>query len=128
MTPVLALFTRLVGQRFAKPAAIGSAILLLIALLSIGKCVYDRHVVATYVDKVQVKASHATDKAADQRAKDTIRNDQNEKELHDAINAAPGGTPSPAAHALSCKRLHKIGRYPASCGPAGPDGKEADSQ
>lgn len=126
MIPLPPSVVTFLAKPFVKPAAIGSVFVLLIALLSLGKCVYDRHVVNSYVAGVQQKAAPATEKAADQRVKDDRANFQNEKELHDAINAAPGGTLSPAAHALACQRLHKAGRHPASCGSDGPNGKEAD--
>lgn len=114
--PFLPLFVSLVGQKAAKPVAIGSFVALLVALLSLGKCAYDASVVDAYKAKVEVKAAPAREKAAERRAADTITNTQNEKDLHNAVNSAPGGALSPAAHALACERLRKAGRTPAACG------------
>jgi hypothetical protein len=123
--PFLPFFASLVGEKAAKPVAIGSAVVLLIALLSLGKCVYDASVVDAYKAKVEAKAAPAREKAADRRAADTITNTKNEKDLHDAVNSAPGGALSPAAHALACERLRKAGRKPAACGPDRGDGAQA---
>ena len=122
---MITLIASIVGEKLARPVAIALGVALIIALLAIGKCSYDRHIVNAYVDQVQRDAAPATSNAAVQRAADTITNARNEKDLHNAIDAAPGGALSPAAHALACERLHKAGRNPASCGPAGGDGKQA---
>ena len=89
----------------------------ILALLAMGKCAYDRSIINDHETRREIAASGAREDAADQRAEDTLTNAANEKELHDAINAAPtGGSVSPAAHALACKRLQRqSGRLPAGC-------------
>lgn len=81
---------------------------------------HDRKVLQREQAKREAAASDARDKAADERVKDAVANTANEKDLHDAIQAAPtGGALSPASHALACERLRKLGRVPAACGPTG---------
>lgn len=127
MIPLLPFFAKLVGDKLARPVAIASGVALLIVLLSVAKCYYDRHIVNAYVNQVQQRAALATKRADEQRAQDAQTNAKNEKDLHNAIDDAPGGALSPAAHALACERLHKAGRDPASCRRAGGDGKQAGS-
>jgi len=102
---------------------------LLIALLGLGKCAYDRSVVNAYKAKVEAAASENREKAGDERLTDERTNSKNEEDLHNAINSAPpSGTISAADHALNCERLRKRGRAPASCGPASSGGTKAGSQ
>lgn len=135
MTPLLIkigslLLPRLLGKeisdRLAKIAGIITLVVALLAALALAKFAYDRSVVAEYEAERQAEASQAREDAADQRADDTIRLTQEEKELHDVIEAAPqGGTLSPAARALACERLRRAGRIPPACGPQGGNGSEA---
>lgn len=86
----------------------------------------DRRAVADYRAKVAAEAADSRDKAADERAADVIRNERNREDLHNVIDSAPGGRLSPAAHALACERLRKLGRVPAACGPESGNGTKAD--
>ncbi len=119
MTPLLALFARLaVPQWLQRPLAYLTAAIAVLALLWLLKGCYDRDVRADYRAKVEAQASDLREKAADERAVDAKVNADNERKLLDAVNQAPkGGELSPAAHALSCQRLRRAGRFPASCGP-----------
>ena len=83
------------------------------------KAIYDASVIEDYEKDRAIEAVDARDEAATGRADDTIKNTIEEKELHDAIDAAPkGGEVSPAARALACERLRKRGGdLPAACGP-----------
>lgn len=101
-------------------------IALAILLFFGGKALYDRSVVNDYKAQQEVKAGKAREAAAETRVEDAIKNAKNEEDLHDAINAAPkGGSLSPAAHALACERLRKLGRVPPACRPASGDGTQA---
>jgi hypothetical protein len=83
------------------------------------KCAYDRSVIDKHEQKIERRAAPATNKAADERATDTINNAKAEEEMHNAIASQPDQPISPTSHALACQRLHRIGKYPASCsGPA----------
>lgn len=99
--------------------------LVLIAVLSLGKCAYDASVIERHKHEREVAAGKAREKAADKRVADTITNTQSEEELKNVINAAPGGELSPAARALACERLRRVGRVPAACRSAGGDGTQA---
>lgn len=127
MTPLLALFARLaVPERLRRPLAYLLAAIALIAALGALKGCYDRSVRKDYRAEVEARASAAREEAADQRVKDALTNTANEKDLHHAIDTAPkGGDLSPAARALACERLRKLGRSPAACGPASPGGAQA---
>lgn len=125
---LISLFARWgVAESFRKPLGYLTVIVALLALLSLGKCVYDRKLISDHEAKREAAASGAREVAAEEAARDTIINTRNEKDLHDAIEKAPlgDGRISPAAHALSCERLRKIGRYPEACRPEGGDGGKA---
>jgi hypothetical protein len=105
---------------------IGVLVVAAVLLFILGKTLYDRSVVNDYKDQVEVRAGKAREQAADQRVEDAAKNAKNEEDLHDAVNNAPkGGDLSPAARALACERLRKLGRVPAACRPQGSDGAQA---
>ncbi len=120
MTFLLAIFARWgVPERFRKALAIVLAVVTLVAALAILKGCYDHEVIKRHQAKIQAQASEARETAADERANDAATNSASEKDLHNAIDTAPqGGALSPAAHALNCERLRKLGRIPPACGPA----------
>jgi hypothetical protein len=82
----------------------------------------DRAAVKAADAKREAAAQPARDEAADQRTKDATTNSKTEEDLHDAIDSAPtGGSLSPAARSLACRRLRNLGRIPASCRSEGGD-------
>lgn len=110
------LFGKKLSFKAAKVAGFVTLAVLLVAILSIGKCSYDRSVIAKHDAEIEAKASKAREKAADQRAQDTIINNESEKELNHVIDNAPkGGDLSPASRALACERLRRVGRIPPAC-------------
>lgn len=123
---LLSVFGKGFSEKTAKIVGMVALVILLVILLSVGKCAYDNSVIEEHEAEREAKAAPAREKAADQRVKDTIRNIQNEEDLHAVIEAAPGGELSPAARALACERLRKLGRIPPACRPASSDGSEAD--
>lgn len=121
------LFGKQVSDRVSRILGIITLGVVMLSLLGIGKCAYDGAVIAKYEAKKEAKAAPAREAAADQRLEDQIINTKNEEELIDAIEAAPqGGTLSPAARALACQRLRKLGRIPPACRPEGGDGSQAN--
>lgn len=112
-----------VPEGLRKPLAYGGAAVLALLLFVVLKGCYDSSIIDSHEDKRAVAGIEARDEAADERAADTIRNTEAEKELHDAIDSAPkGGALSPADLALNCQRLRNAGRpLPAACGPASGD-------
>lgn len=128
LLPVLARWG--VPERVRKPLAAGllvvAAIALLAALWGIWLWQHDKGVIDAHEAKREARAGEAREAAADERVADAIRNTTNERELHDAIDTAPtGGELSPAARALACERLRKLGRIPPACRPEGGNGSEA---
>lgn len=117
------LFGKQVSQKVAKVLGFIALGLLLIAVLSLGKCAYDASIIEKHEQTREIKAGEAREDAADQRIDDAINNAKSEEELQNVIEAAPGGELSPAARALSCERLRRIGRIPAACRPEGGDGE-----
>lgn len=104
-----------IPARFAKVAVIATLVALLIVGLGVAKCAYDKSVIEDHEAKIARRAAPATDKAADERANDIIKQSQNEKEAHDAIQAQPDQPISPTSRALACKRLRDAGRNPPAC-------------
>jgi hypothetical protein len=104
-----------IPARFAKAAVFGTLIALGIAILLLGKCAYDKSVIDKHELKLERRAAPATDKAATERARDTIRNDKHEEELHDVIAAQPDQPIAPTSHALACQRLRNAGKHPSAC-------------
>lgn len=121
MTFLIGLVARLgVPERFRRAAAIAATIIAALALLAVLKGCYDRSVIRDHEADREAAADGARETAADERVNDAATDSANERELHHAIDTAPqGGTLSPAAHALACERLRKLGRVPASCRPSG---------
>lgn len=89
----------------------------LIALCGLVRgCIIDDHDA-----KREATASEAREESVEALASDMAIAAEHQKELTDAIDAAPpGGTTSPAQHALDCARLRKLGRIPLAC--AAPSG------
>ena len=118
MTALIGFAASLLGpkyERFAKPIVFALlAVLIGLALWS-AKCAYDQSVIDKHEQKIEQRARPATDKAADERANDTIANAKTEKDMHDAIAAQPDQPIAPTTHALSCERLRRAGRNPPAC-------------
>lgn len=111
------------GPKAAKLASWGAIILLAVAILAIGKCTYDRRLIADHDAKVTQKTlaidTKAKDKAADQRVTDTLAIDAAQKGRDNEIAKAPAARPDDARNRLNCERLRRAGKdtsgYPA-CG------------
>lgn len=127
MTLLISLFARWgVPESLRRPFGWLVVAVALIALLWGLKGCYDDALIVDHEAEREAAASGARETAADQRASDTLTNAKNEEDLHNAIDAAPkGGMLSPAALALNCERLRKLGRIPAACRAAGSDGSQA---
>lgn len=117
MTFILDFLARLgVPAPLRRTLAIAAAIIAALALLAILKGCYDHEVIKRHEAKVEARASKARDTAATERASDIATDSANERDLNHAIDTAPkGGVLSPAARALSCERLRKLGRHAAGC-------------
>lgn len=111
-----------------KLAKIGVAIAA-VALLIVGFIAWDwwddRQAVEQAAVEREIAAGEQREVAADERVKDALDNAEQEEDYREAIETAPGGKLSPAAHALACERLRRIGRIPPACRPAGSNRAEA---
>jgi D-arabinose 1-dehydrogenase-like Zn-dependent alcohol dehydrogenase len=118
---IFAFLARLgVPQRFQALALGLGAVAILALCVGLWLHFHDRAVIRDHEAKREASAAVAREKAAEERTADAIVNTRNEEDLHHAIDTAPkGGEISPAAHALACERLRKLGRVPAACRPAG---------
>ena len=113
------LFGKELSYQAARTVGIIVLAILLLVVLSISKCAYEASVIEQHEQEREIAAGDARESAADQRVADALENAQSEEELHDVIEAAPGGELSPAAHALACERLRRFGRIPPACRPQG---------
>lgn len=99
--------------------ALAFAVALVIGTL-IWLAVHDAGVIDAHEAKLDQRAAPARDKAADQRARDTVTIHERERQYHDAIdNSGADGPPAPAGIALGCERLRAARvPLPAECGPS----------
>ena len=102
------------AEKVAKPL-LGMVLLIALAGLLWGAvAIHDRHVVTAHDANanaaVIARTTPANDRAADQRANDTITIARTEKDAHDAIAKAPESAPSAAAQQLACHRLRLAGK------------------
>lgn len=85
ITFLIPLATRIVGPKLARPVIYAVFAVLLISLLGIGKCTYDRHIIAQHDTRQALKQSEADRKAdqvvAKQRRSDDVRIIQEVEEL-----------------------------------------------
>lgn len=116
LTFLYSLFARLpVAECFQRIAGWSILAVLVIALLGVGKCSYDRAVVDGYLKdanrEAEAEARKADNKAADTRLEDDRQARELEEDYAAAIRHAEDlGAPAPAAVALACERLRKAGR------------------
>ena len=109
------------GPKVAKAGAWGILIALVLSVLAIGKCTYDRRLIADHDANVTQKTlttdTKAKDKAAEQRVTDTLAIDAAQKGRDNEIAKAPAARPDDARNRLNCERLRRAGKdtsgYPA---------------
>ncbi|GGD73808.1 hypothetical protein [Croceicoccus mobilis] len=113
------------ADRLAKPLLIAGLVLLGIVCAIGAVQLHDRGVIDDYEKDRAIASIEATDKAAEQRARDEIENFKQEQEMRDAIDAAPESDVPlhPAISAAVCLQLRpsERERTPA-CRSAGGDG------
>lgn len=110
------IFGHVIGEKMARALAYAGLVLGILALMGAAVCAIRKDAVDDHEAKVVTRSIPATNKAADERANDTIKQAKNEAEAHDAIEAQPDQPISPTSRALACKRLRDAGRNPAACG------------
>lgn len=99
---------------------LGAVVLSFAAFVGL-KTHYEHQIISRHEDQVTAsvlkKVAPANDKAAEARAKDTIRIIKKKTERQDAIDTATDGPPDAAELALNCKRLQQAG-YDTSAFPS----------
>lgn len=100
---------RLIPEPLRKAAVWATIIAIAIALTWTGKAIYDRSVIRDHEQERAAKSIEARDKAAEERAADTIRDRMAENEREEAIRSAPNGnaTLAPSTQALNCERIRQ---------------------
>jgi hypothetical protein len=109
------IFGKVIDEKLARLIAYAGLIAVLLAMLGTAICSIRKDAVDDHEAKIEARAKPATDKAADERARDTIATAQHEQELHNAIAAQPDQPIAPTSRALACKRLRDAGRHPPAC-------------
>jgi predicted lipid-binding transport protein (Tim44 family) len=109
------IFGKVISERMARVIA-HAGLFLLVAALIVGVIVWIRRdAVDDHEAKIAQRAAPATDRAASERATDTIANSRSAQERHDVIAAQPDQPIAPTSHALSCKRLRDAGVDSPAC-------------
>lgn len=114
---MIALFLRLRRQFTANGWL--TVVLLLVAILVLGRCAFDANREAARQRQEANAArldSRAKETAGGERLNDTLIINTREKELTDAVSSLPDARPSDRRRALACERLRQQGdALPASC-------------
>lgn len=109
------IFGRVIGEKGARFIAYAGLVLLIFSLIGGAVACVRRDAVSDHEAKIERRAKPATDKAADERAKDAIENHKQQEERRDVIEAQPDQPIAPTSHALACKRLRDAGKHPPAC-------------
>jgi uncharacterized protein HemX len=110
------LFGTVIGERGASVIAHAGLVLVVLAMVG-GVVAWIRSDALSDHQAHQVQRGvKATNKAADERVTDALKNSKSEQEMHDAVRAQPDQPIAPTSHALACERLRRRGHAPASCG------------
>jgi hypothetical protein len=103
-----------VGEKWAKPAAIGLLVALAVAFMGLGKCAYDRSVIAKHDAKVEASTAKADKKAdnhaADQRRTDDARSTDEATQIKEAVNEAGNDPAARRAAYYRCVRAQQSAR------------------
>jgi hypothetical protein len=109
------LFGKTITEGFARWIVIIGTFLTVLGALAGVWALVKHDIIKGHEQKLEQRAKPATDKAATERANDTIANSKNEEELHNAVHSVPDAAPAGPSHQLACQRLRHIGKHPASC-------------
>lgn len=112
-----------VPQRFAKAVGIAAAIAVLVAVLPIAKCSYDRSVISGHETKQEARLApvirQADANAADARITDQKRNQADEDAERAAVAPLPDARLTPRDRARACAILVRQARERGRESPAG---------
>lgn len=119
---LLKLATGVVGPRFAKAGVIITGIVLLIAILGLGKCAYDRNVIRQHEQKAAL-AQAKRERKADanlqiQKGRDDAASQQRQQEIDNATRNIPDQAPSARQRARGCVELRRQAQQRRKPAPA----------
>lgn len=112
-----------IPAKYAKFAVIAALVALLVVMLGVGKCAYDKRLIKTHDlerEAATAKADRKADtKAAEERRADDARATTETAEIKEAVNEARAEGRDPRAAYYECVRLQQAarasGKPPADC-------------
>jgi uncharacterized protein HemX len=100
-----------IPEPLRKIAVIGTAIVLLVAILGIGKCAYDKSVIRQHEQKAALEQARRERKAdtnlQTQKTRDDAAAEQRRKEIDNATRNIPDQAPSARQRARACVELRR---------------------
>lgn len=119
---LLSFASGIVGPKFAKLAVIASAIVLLIAILGLGKCAYDKSVIRQHEQKAEIKQVKRERKADANlqvsKGRDDAAAQQRKQEIDNATRTIPDQRPSARQRAIACVELRREAKQRGKPEPA----------
>jgi uncharacterized protein HemX len=111
-----------VGEKWAKPAAWGLIAAVVLAMLGIGKCSYDNHVIAQHEQKAELQQAKRERKAdtnlQQQVGRDEAASQQRKQEIDNATRNIPDQAPSARQRARACVELRREAKQRGKPEPA----------
>jgi uncharacterized protein HemX len=119
---LLSFASGIVGPKFAKLAVIASSIVLLIAILGLGKCAYDKSVIRQHEQKAEIKQVKRERKADANlqvsKGRDDAAAQQRKQEIDNATRTIPDQRPSDRQRAIACVELRREAKQRGKPEPA----------
>jgi hypothetical protein len=107
------------GKTITKGAAewiVSAGLFLAVMLGGLGLWSWVKHdIISQHEAKIERRAAPATDAASTQRANDTIKRTQEQKDAHDVIVAQPDQPIAPTSRAHACLQLRRAGKHSSAC-------------
>jgi uncharacterized protein HemX len=119
---LLSFASGIVGPKLARLAVIASAIVLLIAILGLGKCAYDKSVIRQHEQKAEIKQVKRERKADANlqvsKGRDDAAAQQRKQEIDNATRTIPDQRPSDRQRAIACVELRREAKQRGKPEPA----------
>jgi hypothetical protein len=101
--------------KFAKPLIYAVVFAMVLGLIGVAKCSYDKQVVNKYEQKAEKAAAPATAKADKERTVETQQIAQHESEVHNAVAAEKDQPIAPTSRVHACDQLRRAGSHSPAC-------------
>jgi uncharacterized protein HemX len=119
---LLSFASGIVGPKLARLAVIASAIVLLIAILGLGKCAYDKSVIRQHEQKAEIKQVKRERKADANlqvsKGRDDAAAQERKQEINNATRTIPDQRPSARQRAIACVELRREAKQRGKPEPA----------